>query len=149
MGKRGRPAKPKPEISVEKRPVGRPTKYRPEFCERVIEMGKYGASKHEMAAKLDIHYDNFKEWQEKHPEFHVAVKQSLYYSQAWWEENGRTATFGGCDGFNATSYIFNMKNRFKEDWRDRVETDNKHTHEVSEAQADVARRAAERLLKGS
>jgi hypothetical protein len=26
-------------------------------------------------------------------------------------------------GFNATSYIFNMKNRFPSDWRDRQDVD--------------------------
>jgi hypothetical protein len=34
------------------------------------------------------------------------------------------ATFGATPGFNPTSYIFNMKNRFKEDWRDKVESDH-------------------------
>ena len=46
-------------------------------------------------------------------------------SEAWWERQGRLATFGHIEGFNATSYIFQMKNRFRADCRDR------HDHEVS------------------
>ena len=63
------------------------------------------------------------DYQEKFPEFSIAVKEALRVSQAWWEEKGREATFGAHPGYNATSYIFQMKNRFGEDWRDRKEVD--------------------------
>lgn len=104
--------------------VGRPTKYKPEFCDRVIELGSQGMGKCEIAAELDCAFHTFEAWQEEHPEFLQAVKAALRKSQAWWEARGREATFGAHDGFNATSYIFNMKNRFKEDWRDKVEQEH-------------------------
>lgn len=100
-------------------PGGRPTKYKPEFCETVVECGREGMGKLEMCAELDICFETFQNWQQKHTEFSEAVKKALQLSQAWWEKAGRTATFGGYDGFNATSYIFNMKNRFPTDWRDK------------------------------
>ena len=100
---------------------GRPTKYDPSFCDRVIECGKEGMGKCEMACELGICYNSFELYQEQHPEFMKAVKDAMRHSQAWWEKQGRLATFGGTDGFNATSYIFNMKNRFSNDWRDRQE----------------------------
>ena len=100
-------------------PAGRPTKYRDEFCERVIAMGRYGASKAEMALELDIDYTTFLAWQQTHEEFSKAVKTAEQHSKGWWERLGRQATIGEVEGFNATSFIFNMKNRFKEDWRDR------------------------------
>ena len=96
---------------------GRPTKYNPEYCEKIIEMGKYGASKHEMALDLDINFSTFLLWQQEHEEFSKAVKEATAISQAWWEKKGRIATFGETPNFNATSYIFNMKNRYK--WKDR------------------------------
>lgn len=102
-------------------PAGRPSKYDPKFCDRVIELGKEGASKAEIALDLDIVYNTLEAWQESHPEFLKAVKDAERLAQGWWEKRGRIATFGGYDGFNATSFIFNMKNRFKEDWRDKVE----------------------------
>ena len=37
---------------------------------------------------------------------------------------GRQSAVGEVENFNATSYIFNMKNRFKEDWRDRHDLDH-------------------------
>ena len=103
---------------------GRPTKYDPDMCARVIECGAEGMGKCEMAEELGIHYETFEAYQAAHPEFSEAVKAALRKSQAWWERKGREATFGGCDGYNATSYIFQMKNRFKEDWRDKVEQEH-------------------------
>lgn len=110
--------------------MGRPTKYDPAFCERVIDMGREGMGKCEMASELDLHYETFEAYQAKHPDFSEAVKAALRLSQAWWEKQGRVATFGAHPGFNATSYIFNMKNRFKEDWRDKVEQEQSGTTEV-------------------
>ena len=106
-----------------KKKVGRPTKYDPKMCKTVIECGKEGMSKCEMALELDIAYSNFDRWQNEIPEFQEAIKEAMKHSQAWWERKGRTATFGGIDGFNATSYIFNMKNRFRADWNDTVKNE--------------------------
>jgi transposase-like protein len=47
---------------IEKRPVGRPTKYKEEFCEQVIELGKQGYSKAMIAATLDIARETLDEW---------------------------------------------------------------------------------------
>jgi hypothetical protein len=99
--------------------AGRPTKYDPAFCALVIELGREGMGRMEMAAELGIAYNSFTTYQEQHSEFLQAVKQAEALSQAWWEKNGRIATFGGHEGFNATSYIFQMKNRFPNDWRDK------------------------------
>lgn len=101
---------------------GRPTKYKPEMCDQIIELGKQGASKHEMAAEIGIRFSTWNNWEHSNPIFMEAVSEALAQSQAWWEKNGRIATFGGYDGFNATSYIFQMKNRFSNDWRDKRET---------------------------
>ncbi len=106
-----------------KKKMGRPTKYDPKMCETVIKCGKKGMSKCEMALELDIAYDTFDRWQNEKTDFSEAVKTAMRHSQAWWERNGRIATFGGTDGFNATSYIFNMKNRFRADWNDTVKNE--------------------------
>ena len=105
-------------------PAGRPTKYDPAFCERIIELAKEGASKAEMALDLDIAYSTFDVWQNDIPEFSDAVKRAERLAQGWWEKQGRKATFGAFDGFNATSFIFNMKNRFREDWREKQEIEH-------------------------
>ena len=105
-------------------PAGRPTKYDESYCATVLEVGEGGGSLAEMAEECDIDRGTLNEWVEKHPEFSRAVKRGIQKAQVHWEKMGRVATFGGVEGFNSTSYIFNMKNRFKEDWRDKVETEH-------------------------
>jgi hypothetical protein len=102
-------------------PGGRPTKYRPEMCQTVIDAGKIGASLSEMASECGICHDTLIEWQKEKPEFSEAVKRAREESKIWWEKKGRSATFGGEEGFNATAFIFQMKNRFPDDYREKQE----------------------------
>ena len=110
--------------------VGRPTKYDPVFCDKIIEMAAYGASKAEMALELGIAMSTFDVWQRANPQFSVAVKEAESISQGWWEKQGRIATFGGVQGFNPTSFIFNMKNRFKKDWKDNFRNEDPDTSDM-------------------
>jgi hypothetical protein len=105
-------------------PAGRPTKYHEGMAEEVSNMGHEGESLCEMAQALGIHWDTFCQWRKEKPAFSDAVKQARRNSQVWWERQGRLATFGGTEGFNATSYIFNMKNRFPDEWRDKHEVEH-------------------------
>lgn len=102
----------------EKRPEGRPSKYDPSFCQKVIELGKIGASKIEMACELGICKATFSNYEAEYPEFLASVKLAVMHSQAFWEQKGRLATFGGVPNFNAVAWIFNMKNRFSQSWKD-------------------------------
>ena len=105
-------------------PAGRPTKYNPAYCDKVIELGRDGASKAEMTADIGVARSTFALWEKEHPEFSEAVKDAEHLAQAWWEKKGRAAVFGGVPGFNAVGFIFTMKNRFKEDWKDKIEQEH-------------------------
>lgn len=94
------------------------SKFNPSMCSTIIEMGKEGASLTEMAVKIGISRETFNQWRHKNEVFESAVKEALAHSQAWWEERARDATFGKIPGFNATAFIFQMKNRFGQDYRD-------------------------------
>lgn len=116
---------------------GRPTKYKKEFCDVVIAAGEDGETITGMAEACDVHRETLREWMDAHPEFSAAVKRGLQKSQVIWERIGRQATMGAIDNFNATSYIFNMKNRFKEDWRDKHEVDQNTSLTVNIASSDA------------
>jgi hypothetical protein len=107
------------------------------MCEAVIASGEQGKTLAGMAEDLDIDRGTLNEWMEAHPEFSRAVKRGLQKSQAWWEDEGRKATFGGCEGFNATSYIFQMKNRFKDDWRDKQEREHSGAMRVERVERTI------------
>jgi hypothetical protein len=123
-------------------PAGRPSKFKEEFCQLVIDCGREGMSKAEMSAEIGINYDTFDRWQNEIPQFTEAVKEAVRLSQAWWEKNGRIATFGGHEGFNATSYIFQMKNRFPQDWRDKRDIDHTSSDNSMKPQTIVITGAA-------
>lgn len=117
-------------MTKKKGPGGRPTDYKKEYCDVVIELMEEGASKAEVCLILKCDFQTFLNWQASHKEFFEAVKRGSDLSKGKWEQIGREAAFGNCEGFNATSWIFNMKNRFKnedlfkEKWSDRQEIDH-------------------------
>jgi hypothetical protein len=63
--------------------------------------------------------DLWDDLREREPEFSEAVKEGRQLSEAWWAAAGRRGIFLGKD-FNASTYIFNMKNRFL-NWKDKQE----------------------------
>jgi hypothetical protein len=110
--------------------VGRPTKYTPDMGQRVIELMAQGWSKEEVCYNVEdgglgISYQSFLTYQQEHPEFLEAVKEGDRASAAWWAKTGRSAAVGGIKDFNATAWIFNMKNRFG--WADKTESKTDHT----------------------
>lgn len=98
-------------------PGGRPTKYRPEMCDVVIELMSEGASKFEVAAAINVCIDTISEWQkeENNPQFSAAIKQGERLSRAWWEKHGRLNLDN--KEFNSTLWYMNMKNRHA--WADK------------------------------
>lgn len=123
--------------------TGRPSKYDPEMCAVVEAAGADGKTLAGMADQLDIDRETLNAWREAHPDFSRAVKRGLEKAQAWWEEQGRVATFGGVDGFNATSYIFQMKNRFREEWSDTHKTEHSGNLSVTGVQYTIVDPKAE------
>ena len=111
-------------MKKEKSKGGRPTKYRKEFCETAIECGKQGMGKAEIAAELGICRDTIRIWAKENKEFSASIKRAYLEALAWWERKGREATFGQVHNFQSTSYIFQMKNRFRDEWRDSHEVKN-------------------------
>ena len=107
--------KPKPEGYV----FGRPTVYRPEYCQSVIEWGKLGKSITWMAAEIGIDKDTIYVWIEKWPDFTDAIKRAKAFSQQWWEDAGQRGM--EADKFNSAVWTKNMSCRFRDEWTDRQE----------------------------
>jgi hypothetical protein len=128
-------------------PAGRPTKYNPDMCARVIECGKEGMGLAEMAAAIGVTRETVADWRATNPDFSCAIKEALSYSQAWWEQKGREGAIGKIDGFNATGYIFQMKNRFRADWHDRsaVEVTGKDGGPIQSQDVPASQRLLDRL----
>jgi len=103
--------------------AGRPTKYKPEYCDRLIEWMSKGMSFETFGHEVGVVKDTLYGWVREYPEFSDAKKRAFLAAQVFWEKMAidHMVSPNGEDGFtfNTSSWIFNMKNRFK--WRDRVE----------------------------
>lgn len=132
-----------------KRPVGRPSKYRPEYCDMVVEHMSEGASLTSFAAEIDVSRETISEWSRVHPEFSVAVKKGKAKCSAWWERLGRTGAMGG--DVNPTLVIFGLKNMSPDDWRDKQELEVNQKSEIkvlTDMDPQEAAKAYQDLMNG-
>lgn len=112
-----------------KRSVGRPSEYKPEYCQRVINLASEGMSKTEIATNLGHVRQTLDDWMEQYPEFSDAMAQAKEICRSVWEMHGRKAIFGKDKDFNHQGWYINMRNRFRDDWYEssKSETKNEHT----------------------
>jgi hypothetical protein len=127
--------------SLDIRKIGRPSKYDPSFCELVLDLGSEGKSRAQIAAAIGVDRDTLREWAKQYPEFSVAIKGAKELELAWWENAGQINMTR--QGFNATAFIFQMKNRFREDYRDTqaLEHTGKNGGPLGVSNADIQRMA--------
>ena len=100
---------------------GRPSEYRPEHCERVIELGRIGMSMVEMAANIGVSRKTLEQsWPSAHAEFFQALELARELSQSWWEAQGRVNLIMPKDSgtFQASVWSRSMAARFPRDWRE-------------------------------
>ena len=105
-----------PARSNGKHPGGRPTDYRPEYCDQIIALGKRGMSKAQMAREFNVTRDTLDNWAKAHPEFLASFTHARDLSLAQWEDRGETGL--GLAGFNGNLYAKIMAARFPGDYSD-------------------------------
>jgi len=74
--------------AVTKKKIGRPTLYKPEYCDIVIAMGKEGKSREQIAGSLGLAWNTLELWTEKHPEFMDALRTAKNLELHYWEDLG-------------------------------------------------------------
>jgi len=100
---------------------GRPTDYRAEYCEQVVELGRQGKSKAQIAATLDASRQTLDNWASAHPEFLDAITHARDLALAWWEDQAQTNL--ATSGFNANLWSRSMAARFPADYTERKQTE--------------------------
>jgi hypothetical protein len=106
------------------------------MCEIVVEFGRQGMGRAEIAAGLDVSRQTLATWEKTHPEFLDATTRAKDLAAGWWAEQGRTGIRDR--NFNAHAYRLQVLNRFPEDWRD------KQTHEHAGPDGNPLRIVVER-----
>lgn len=98
--------------------MSRPTEYRPDMCEKVMEWGKLGKSRAWMAAELDVTYQTLLNWERSHAEFFDALARADAYAQAHWEDLGHDNIKDR--DFNSSVWSRSMAARFPNQWREKT-----------------------------
>lgn len=142
--------------------AGRPSDFKPEYCERLIEHMAEGLSFESFAGVIGTSRKTIYNWEKANPEFLHAKEIGTEKSRLFWEsigtehilnssESESTTGVGGSSSsksINASVWIFNMKNRFG--WRDKQpgEEDKTVTHQgqITVAKIDLDERIGQ--LKG-
>jgi transposase len=107
-------SKPKPEGYV----FGRPTLYRPEYCQRAIDFMGQGSSVTALAGHLGMSKDAIYDWINHYPDFCHAINMGRAARVAALEAKLLTTS----QGVGVTAAIFALKNAEPEEWQDRYNT---------------------------
>ena len=107
-------------MTEEKRPVGRPTKYDPAFCEQVVELGRIGKSIEQIAANLGVSTRVLFDWRDKHEDFLHALEYAKELELDWWETVGQTHMIEEKESakLNASIWSRSMAARFPKKYRE-------------------------------
>jgi len=123
-------------------PAGRPSLYKPEYCEQVIELGKAGKSQVQIAVALNIPRSTMHSWAKEHEEFSAALTRAKECEQDWWENTGQKGLTA--DKFNSAVWSKSMSARFREEYTDRVEQN--HSGEIETNSEQDPRQVARAIL---
>lgn len=127
-------------------PVGRPTLYKPEYCAQAKRLCELGLIDTEIASFFEVDVRTLYRWQLDHKEFCQAlkagkdvpderVKQSLYRRATGFSHDAVKIFCDKDNGVTKVDYveqyppdttacIFWLKNRKREEWRDKID----HSH---------------------
>lgn len=133
------------------RTMGRPTKYRPEICDVVIQSGREGKSRAQIAAILDVSFSTLQLFERTYPDFSAAMIRARELAQAWWEDAGQRGIMSR--EFNANAYSLQIRNRFPEAWRERTTVEHSgidggaiELASPSQIRAELVRRGREQSI---
>jgi hypothetical protein len=143
MAKKKKSQDKKVETTKEPRPNGRPTDYREEYCQMLIDHMAEGYTFASFAGDIGVHKDSLYEWCDKYPSFSEAKKIGRAKQMKANEKLIRDIAKYG-DG-NATAAIFILKNCHPKEWRDRRELELQSPKEMSKE--DLIKEAKELIAR--
>lgn len=104
------------------------SKYDPDYCGQLIDHMAKGLSIESFAGEIGVTQKTIYNWKETYPEFEDAASIGHCKSLLFYERAGANLALTGQG--NATSIVFNLKNRDPRLWRDRTEVDNTHNVKI-------------------
>jgi hypothetical protein len=93
-------------------PAGRPTDYKPEYCDKLVKHMAEGFSFEAFGGVVGCAASTLYVWEKLHPEFKDAKREGVSKSMQFWELTLKAGILGRIKGFSASCLIFLLKNRF-------------------------------------
>ena len=100
------------------------SKFKPKYCDEVVDLGKNGKSLAQMASHFDVSRQTIDNWAEHHPKFLEALNRAKAHAQAWWEDKAMNNITNR--EFNAPVWKKSMEARFREEYTERRDLDLNH-----------------------
>lgn len=101
--------------------IGRPTKFREEYCDLVCDLAAEGKGPAEWAYEIGVDRVTLYRWAETHSTFATAIARAKDYEQAAWERLARENIKDR--NFNAQVWSKSMSARFRNDYTERQEVE--------------------------
>lgn len=98
---------------------GRPTKYKPEYCQLVLDDMAQGYSLTAFAGLIGVCRDTLTEWVEQYPEFSLAVKRAKALQLRSWELGAHNIRNGKGGPGASTMTVFGLSNLGDGEWRNK------------------------------
>lgn len=98
------------------RPAWRPSKYRPEMCEEIIEFCSEGRALSSFAAKIEVPYQTLTQWSAKFPDFRAALQVAKMKAAAWHDEHGTKIVARGDRGGQGAMAKFYLERHAREEF---------------------------------
>jgi len=96
--------------------VGRPTDYKPEYCEQAFKLCLlHNATDVELADFLGVNKSTIENWKNAYPEFLDSIKRG----KAQADTDVARSLYDKAINGDTVACIFWLKNRRKQDWRDK------------------------------
>lgn len=150
-------------------PNGRPSKYKPEHCERLIEHMKDGNSFYSFGSVVGVGATALKRWLAEHEEFRQAKEIGLSYELKFWEDIMKVGAVGAIppikrkttviDGetkqvrsvtiteepgkFSMAAVRFALMNKFPKLYREKISVDMTTTESVENLTPEEIKRRKE------
>jgi len=91
--------------------AGAPSKYKEEYCEQLIKYMAKGLSYPAFAGSIGVCFDTLYNWETMYPDWVKAKKIGEAANLEKMEQLGMLAMHGKIKNFSASVYIFTVKNR--------------------------------------
>lgn len=134
-----------PRIKYE---FGRPTLYRPEYCDQLIEFMRKGNAFEAFATEIGTHRGTLYNWTKEHPDFLNAHSKGKDLCLRFWQDVGFAGVTNQIPFFGHMSYGMIMRHLFKYEDKDNQEGQDLQRKTFEDAMKKLEEREAKKKLLG-